>query len=165
MRPLFFNLSLWLGWALILSAPLTYGEQRTAQQMAKGICSGYLKKTPSDQSRLLGLLRHPDTLPRTAIKSIITYLKSHPEWNGEKKHKEWQEFVHIYNHRRDTFWINAPFLRTAEGDIVCWGETRGHLLIFRKDGQIFMSYNPNRPNPHGGGPDGYQIDWNDPTLN
>lgn len=131
--------------------------------MAYSVCASYLNAEPGDPSRLASVLRHPETTPRIAIREILNHLKTYPEWSGPRKYKEWQEFVQVYNSRRINYWINAPCLKTKEGDIVCWGETRGHLLVFRKDGVIFKSYNPLRPDPIQG-PNGYQINWDDPTL-
>lgn len=147
-----------------MSSPWTHSEQNASPQLAYNVCSSYLKAKPYSLDRVASVLRHPDTNPGRAIREILTYLKNHPEWNGERKYREWEELVHVYNAGRSNYWVNAPCLKTKEGHIVCWGETRGHLLIFRTDGVIFKSYDPMRPNPTQG-PNGYQIDWDDPTLN
>lgn len=153
-----------LGWAALLSSQLTYADLNSSHPVNGSLCHAYLNSNSDELTPVLNLIRHPDTLPRNAIKSIVGYLKNQYFWNGERKHKEWQELVHIYNQGRNTYWINAPYLKTDDGDIVCWGETRGHLLIFRRDGKIFTSFNPQRPNPSHG-VNRYKIDWDDPTLN
>lgn len=150
---------------LFSSLAILASESVFSRQNSSPSCASHLgaKKSEEDKARLLSLLRRPDTLPKDAIRQIITYINEKADWNGHEKHKEWQKLTHLYNQKRSNYWINSPFLRTNEGHIVCWGETRGHLLIFRDDGKIFISYNPNRPNPHNG-QGGYQIDWSDPTL-
>ena len=149
---------------LMVSSAWTYGELNPANLGRPGFsCLPDLTSEAGlETKRLTALLRSPNTLPKDAIREIITYLKNRDEWDGERKFTEWRELTHLYNQRRTNYWINAPSLRTADGDFVCWGETRGHLLIFRADGAIFKSYNPERPNPQGGA--SYQVDWSDPTL-
>jgi hypothetical protein len=109
--------------------------------------------------KLHAQLRRPDGMARDAIAAIIAYLKSIPG-DGKAKFKMWQELTHAFNYRRmNDQWINAPSMTTEDGDIVCKGEVRGHLLVFRPDGSIFKSFNPNRPTPFAG----YRVDWSDPS--
>lgn len=138
---------------------------RSSQNLSPDSCATELGATVQEEAeaQLKSLLKRPNTLPKDAIRQIIVYINSKTNWDGDQKHKEWQKLTHTYNQRRANYWINSPFLRTHDGHIVCWGETRGHLLIFRSDGKIFLSYNPNRPDPHQGA-HGYKIDWTDPTL-
>ena len=152
MTQRFFRSGLWLLAAVLLSSQWTGAEQKSACEPAL-----------NGDSRLISLLRSPSTLPPQAIREIVAFLKSQTEWSGEQKFARWQEFAHIYNYKRSKHWINTPCLRTLEKEIVCWGETRGHLLVFLPDGQIFKSYNPNRRDPVSGGQP-YKVDWSDPTL-
>jgi hypothetical protein len=155
---------IWLALSNFAFNSLALADLNSSLSQNYNTCNSYLEPEADDLAPVLSLLRNPNTLPKNAIKGILGYLKNQYFWSGEQKHKEWQELVHIYNRGRSTYWINAPYLKTQDGDIVCWGETRGHLLIFRKDGKIFTSFNPFRPNPSHRG-SSYQIDWDDPTLN
>jgi hypothetical protein len=150
---------------LILINFWSYGGPITASAATPSAPSSTAKPAAcreATQSQLKGILRASNTDPKTAIEAIVTYLKDHSEWNGEQKYKMWEELVQRYNFRRENGFIIAPSLRTKKGDYVNWSGARGHLLIFRADGAIFKSFNPERPNPNSGS--NYQIDWNDPTL-
>ncbi|HMN67965.1 MAG TPA: hypothetical protein PKC28_05445 [Bdellovibrionales bacterium] len=114
------------------------------------------------REKLESLLRHRDTNSSAAIRAIVSYLALYPEWDGERKFSQWQRFASVFTRGPSKYWINSPSLRTRDGDIVCWGETRGNLLIFTARGEIFIRINKNKPDPHGGS--AYQIDWSDPEL-
>lgn len=138
-----------------------WGGQKLSPQ--GDFCTPLISHSELTRSRLVSRLRHPDLKPAQAIQMILNYLKHKKGWRGLQKHEEWQALIHTYNRKRHEHWINSPFLVTKDQHYVEWGETRGHILIFTKGGQIFISFNPERSDPQNGEL-GYQIDWNDPTL-
>jgi|GEM_PF-3277808 hypothetical protein len=124
-------------------------------------CENLLALTDSS---LRSLLKRPDTPPPAAIRAIIGYLVFQEQWDGKTKHAFWMDLVHLYNHRRANAWISSPCVKTAEEGFACWGDIRGHLLVFKKNGDIYKSFNPARPHPQSGADGLYHVDWSDPTL-
>ncbi len=160
------NLLLGLAVALLLFKDFAVAQQISSPQIESRCEPQLTEPSPStslDDAKLTTLtrkLRHPDTTSKQAIADILSYLSSQREWSGELKWEQWKDLTHLYNHGRIKHWINAPSLETSEGDRVAWGETRGHLLVITKSGEIYKSYNPARANPT----QGFVVDWSDPTL-
>lgn len=110
------------------------------------------------------LLTRPNLEPKMAIANIVKHLAFEVEGSGFEKHKMWMDMVSLYNKAQKKYWIASPCLKTAADDVACWGDIRGHLLVFQNSGRVFKSFNPQRPNPQAGQDGLYVIDWSDPTL-
>jgi len=115
-----------------------------------------VRHSPLTESGLQAVLRHPDTTPREAIAEIYYFLRA-ADGDGQQKYAQWNDLVHLFNSVPEHLWLASPCLRTGSGDYACWGSVRGHLIVFRRDGQVFKDYNPREPNPQE--LPGYEIPW------
>lgn len=137
------------------------GPVRAEQPMGQS-CTQALSETKTQM--LYELLKSPSLTARDAIAAIVKYLAHDIHGTGPEKHKIWSQMVSRFNDGRTNTWINAPCAKTARQDIVCWGETRGHLLVFEHSGLLFKSFNPERANPIRGQDGFVTVPWEDPTL-
>lgn len=167
-----------LKWALValwgfgVSNPFALADQNWSSETPLNksrpeSCGTFLSKQKelrSDEDRLQGRLGHPDMTPPKAIREILHYLISHPDWDGSRKHKAWEEFVSFFNRNSKKHWIASPCAKAKEGHIACWGDIRGHLLVFEKSGALFKTFNPERADVKKDSEGFFIIDWDDPKL-